>query len=388
MRIIKIIEQPIHLKSNISNALVSFATHTVSMVVVITDAKINGRPAMGLSFNSIGRFDQSGILRNRMIPRILNAQPSELLDPTTEKLCPAKILKCAMKNEKPGGHGDRAHAASALEMAIWDLNAKLNDEPAAMAIARHFDRKALLNNIPVYAAGGYYHAGKNDDALKDELKAYQDSGFTMFKMKIGGASMAQDMRRIEVALAVAGEGSNLAVDANGRFDLKQAVEYGHAMTAFGLRWYEEAGDPLDFDLNRHLAMQYPGALATGENLFSLQDVKNLALYAGMRPQQDIFQMDPGLSYGITEYAHMINAMEGLGYDRKFAYPHGGQLMGLHVVAGLGLGGCEVYPGVFQPMGGFEDTAVINEGVARLSDAPGFGFERKANLYTQFSELFR
>ena len=387
MKIVKILEQPVRLKSNISNALVNFSTHTVSIVAVVTDKIINGRPAVGLSFNSIGRFDQSGILRNRMIPRVLNAKPETLLNPVTEKLCPAKVLKCAMQNEKPGGHGDRAHAASALEIAIWDLNAKLEDEPAAMTIARHFGRDLILPKISVYAAGGYYYEGQHSQALQDELRGYKSSGFNMFKMKIGGASMSEDIQRIEAALEIAGAGHNLAVDANGRFDLVQAIEYGQAMEPYALRWYEEAGDPLDYDLNSQLANVYKGPLATGENLFSRQDVKNLVMYGGMRPDLDIFQMDAGLSYGITEYASMIDEMENKGYSRKFAYPHGGQLMGFHIVAGLGLGGCEVYPGVFQPMGGFQDGAIIEDGLATIPDLPGFGFEKKVNLANQFASLF-
>jgi len=386
MKIVKILEQPVRLKSNISNSLVNFSTHTVSVVAVVTDKIINGKPAVGLAFNSIGRFDQSGILRNRMIPRLLSAKPDSLLNPETERLCPERVLKCAMQNEKPGGHGDRAHAASALEMAIWDLNAKIEDEPAAITIARCFGCSLEIPKISVYAAGGYYHEGQHAQALEDELKGYRDSGFTLFKMKIGGASIDQDMQRIESALRIAGAGTNLAVDANGRFTLEQAIEYGQAMEPYALRWYEEAGDPLDYDLNRQLADAYKGPLATGENLFSRQDVKNLVMYAGMRPELDIFQMDPGLSYGLTEYASMISEMEKNGYDRKFAYPHGGQLMGFHIVAGLGLGGCEVYPGVFQPMGGFQDGAVIENGMATIPDTPGFGFERKANLAVQFAEL--
>lgn len=386
MKIVKILEQPVRLKSNISNALVNFSMHTVSVVAIVTDKIINGKPATGLAFNSIGRFDQSGILRNRMIPRLLSAKPLSLINPETERLCPAKVLKCAMQNEKPGGHGDRAHAASALEMAVWDLNAKLEDEPAAITIARHFGRSLAIPKISVYAAGGYYHEGQPARALQDELKGYQDSGFTMFKMKIGGAPMDQDLKRIESALEIAGAGENLAVDANGRFTLEQAIAYGQAMTPYALRWYEEPGDPLDYHLNRQLADAYEGPLATGENLFSRQDVKNLLMYAGMRRNQDIFQMDPGLSYGITEYATMITEMEKNGYDRKFAYPHGGQLMGFHIVAGLGLGGCEVYPGVFQPMGGFQDGAVIENGMATIPDTPGFGFERKSNLAVPFAEL--
>jgi L-alanine-DL-glutamate epimerase-like enolase superfamily enzyme len=97
-------------------------------------------------------------------------------------------------------------------------------------------------------------------------------------------------------------------------------------------------------------------------------------------------MDPGLCYGVTEYARMLNALESRGFDRKFCYPHSGQLLGLHVVAGLGLGGCEVYPGVFQPMGGFGDSTTIEQGVVKVSEAAGFGFEEKANLMAEFATL--
>ena len=164
------------------------------------------------------------------------------------------------------------------------------------------------------------------------------------------------------------------------------MEYARAIEDYGLMWYEEAGDPLDFELNSVLASEYEGALATGENLFSHQDAKNLALYGGMRRALDIFQMDPGLSYGITEYAKMIVEMEARGFDRAQAFPHSGQLIGLHVVSGLGLGGCEVYPGVFQPMGGFTDDALVEHGSVRVPDAPGFGFEGKSNLIREFSRL--
>lgn len=374
------------LKSNISNAVVNFSQHTVSLVAIVTDRIKNGKPLAGISFNSIGRYDQSGILSSRMIPRLLAAGPESLLDPCTGTLSPEKVLTCAMCNEKPGGHGDRAQAASALELAVWDMNAKLNDEPVSVAIARRYGRHDYQSRVPVYAAGGYYYDGESHARLEQEIATYRDAGFTTFKMKIGGASLDTDLRRVEAALRVAGPGRNLAVDANGRLSLDQAIAYGRALQGFGLKWFEEAGDPLDFELNAALASEYSGALATGENLFSHQDVKNLALFGGMRPGLDVFQMDPGLSYGVTEYARMVAEMESRGFDRKFAFPHSGQLIGLHVVAGLGLGGCEVYPDIFQPMGGFCDDTKIEGGTVVVPEAPGFGFEKKTELMREFAML--
>lgn len=386
MKILKVIEQPVRLEGNISNALVNFSNHTVSIVAVITDQFKNGLPLVGLAFNSIGRYAQSGIIHSRMIPRLLAAAPESLLDEAGKLLCPDKVLKCILQNEKPGGHGDRAQAASALELAIWDLNAKIHDEPVSALISRHYQRPVYCDRVSVYAAGGYYYEGENETGLAREIEQYREKGFTRFKMKIGGASLGVDLSRIESALGVAGSGQNLAVDANGRFDFKQAMDYAQAIKAYDLLWFEEAGDPLDYELNSMLSEHYAGALATGENLFSHQDVKNLALFGGMRRGLDIYQMDPGLSYGITEYARMIQQLEFHGYSRAQVYPHSGQLIGQHVVAGLGLGGCEVYPNIFQPMGGFTDNAVIENGTVRVDDSPGFGFERKSNLMNAFVKL--
>lgn len=385
MKIVNILEKSVPLNSNISNSLVNFSSHTVSLIALVTDQQRNGRPVVGLSFNSIGRYAQSGIIAQRMAPRLLAAKPDSLVQANGE-LSAEKVLACAMQNEKPGGHGDRAHAASGLELAVWDLKAKLNDEPASQHIARHFGTTNYSNKVSVYAAGGYYYEGEESDRLEQEFRSYKELGFERFKMKIGGAPLAEDMKRIERAIAIAGAGRNIAVDANGRFTLEEALAYGRAMQGYELMWYEEAGDPLDFELNSLLSKEYKGALATGENLFSRQDVKNLALFGGVRPNLDIFQMDPGLSYGVTEYVRMLTDLERRGFERNFCFPHSGQLMGLHVVAGLGLGGCEVYPGVFQPMGGLGDDTVVEQGIVKLSDAAGFGFEEKAHLWAEFKSL--
>lgn len=379
MRITDIRELSVPLEGNIANAVVSFAEHDVSLVAIVTDVIRNGRPVTGYAFDSIGRFAQGGILRDRMIPRLKAAPPEDLLDETGARFDIAKLFAIIMRNEKPGGHGDRAAAAGALELALWDLNAKLADEPAYVTISGHFGRKPKSKTVSVYAAGGYYYPPSSSRSLADELRGYQDLGFSAFKMKIGGASLKEDMSRIEEAVRVAGEGSKVAVDANGRFDLATALTYAKAIEPYGLRWYEEAGDPLDFDLNRRLIEAYELPIATGENLFSAADVKNLILFGGMRPGRDVFQMDAGLSYGLGEYARMIDVLESRGFERSFAHPHGGHLINLHIAVGLELGGCEAYPGVFQPFGGYAPGSALGGGVVSPTDAPGFGLEEKTGL---------
>ncbi|MDB5774497.1 MAG: mandelate racemase [Herbaspirillum sp.] len=387
MKITEIKELSVRLEGNVANALVSFAEHDVSLVAVVSDVIRNGKPVTGYAFDSIGRYAQGGILRDRILPRLKAAPSESLLNDAGTHFDPAKVLQIAVRNEKPGGHGDRAAAVGALELAFWDLNAKLNDEPAHLTIARHFGRTGKTDGVDVYAAGGYYYPEESTDRLRQEFEDYKVLGFNAFKMKIGGASLVSDMKRIESALKVVdGDGTRLSVDANGRFDLKTALEYAKAIAPYGLRWYEEIGDPLDFDLNRRVAEAYAGPIATGENLFSVPDVKNLVLFGGMRAGKDIFQMDAGLSYGLIEYARMLDLLENNGFSRKSAYPHGGHLINLHIAVGLELGGCEAYPGVFQPFGGYPVECALRKSRVWPTDAPGFGLEQKTELRPWLEQL--
>jgi hypothetical protein len=137
-------------------------------------------------------------------------------------------------------------------------------------------------------------------------------------MKIGGASLAEDCRRIEAVLRLLGPGQRLAVDANGRFDLKTAVEYAKALSQYDLFWYEEAGDPLDYALQAELAAHYDKPMATGENLFSMQDARNLIRYGGMRPDRDWLQFDCALSYGLVEYLRTLEMLQAHGWSPRAA----------------------------------------------------------------------
>ena len=175
-------------------------------------------------------------------------------------------------------------------------------------------------------------------------------------------------------------GCKLAVDANGRFDLATAIAYARALEPYGLYWYEEAGDPLDYALQKELSAVYPGRMATGENLFSHQDARNLLRYGGLNPERDVLQFDCALSYGLVEYLRTLDVLAAAGWSSRRVVPHGGHQMSLNIAAGLHLGGNESYPDVFQPFGGFADGIAVEDGFVGLPDLPGIGFEAKPALY--------
>ena len=388
MKIVNILESTRPIQSDIRNAYIDFSKMTLSLVAVVTDVVRDGRPVIGYGFNSNGRYGQGGLIRERFVPRVLQADPQSLLNAAGDNLDPHKVWACMMTNEKPGGHGERSVAVGTIDMAVWDAVAKIAGQPLYQLLAEQCGSGTPNPRVFVYAAGGYYYPGKGLDGLKREMSSYLERGYSVVKMKIGGASLADDCTRIESVLQLLGPGQQLAVDANGRFDLPTAIAYGKALSQYPLFWYEEAGDPLDYELQARLGEAYAGPLATGENLFSMQDARNLIRHGGMRPDRDWLQFDCALSYGLVEYLRTLDMLQAHGWSPSRCIPHGGHQMSLAIAAGLGLGGNESYPDLFQPYGGFPDGVKVNNGFVDLPALPGIGFEGKSDLIAEMHALAR
>ena len=386
MKILEIREDTKPIKSNIRNAYIDFSKMTLSLVAVVTDIFRDGKRVVGYGFNSNGRYGQGALMRERFLPRILEAAPESLLDAQRDNIDPHAVWTTMMANEKPGGHGERSVAVGTIDMAIWDAVAKIEGKPLYQLLAERYGTGVPDRKVFVYAAGGYYWPGQGLDALQDEMRGYLDRGYSVVKKKIGGASLTEDRRRIEAVLKMLAPGQKLAVDANGRFDLKTAVEYAKALSDYDLFWYEEAGDPLDYSIQAELANHYQGSMATGENLFSMQDARNLIRYGGMRPDRDWLQFDCALSYGLVEYLRTLDMLRENGWSPSRCIPHGGHQMSLAIAAGLGLGGNESYPDLFQPYGGFPDGVKVENSYVTLPELPGIGFEGKADLYREMRAL--
>ena len=316
MRITEIRDAVVPIASEISNAYISFAKMDVSIVAVVSDVMRNGKPLIGLGFHSNGRYAPQGLLRKRFIPRLTAADPGDLLDESGDNIDPHKAWRAMMADEKPGGHGERSVAVGTLDMALWDLAAKIEDKPLNRLLAERYRSGEVDPDVWVYAAGGYYYPGKDIPQLVDEMQRYIGMGFRTVKIKIGGAPLTDDLRRIEAVLDAIGPDCKLAVDANGRFDLTTALAYADALNQFDLQWYEEAGDPLDFEINARVVERSKNPVASGENLFSMQDARNLIRYGGMRPDRDWLQFDPALSYGLVEFLRTLAMLRENGWSPR------------------------------------------------------------------------
>jgi D(-)-tartrate dehydratase len=387
MRIVDIRETAIPLKSELKNSSFDFTEMTTSVVAAITDVKRDGKPVTGFAFNSTGRYACGAQMRARFIPRILSAKPETLLDGTGENFDPAKVLAVMMQREKSGGHSERSIAIGTIEVALWDAVAKIAEKPLHRVLAERYNDGKVPERVFCYVGGGWYLPGQTTRDLEDEMLRHLDAGYTMVKMKVGGLPLADDARRVEAVKRALGNRAALAVDANAKFQRDEALAYARALSAFDLRWFEEPCDPLDFALLSEIASVYAQPLATGENLYSTQDVQNLVRFGGLTPaRRDVIQVDPPQAYGIVQYAATVAMLERHGWPRTALFPHGGNQMSLAIAGGFGLGGAESYPGVFGDFGGFADDAKVEDGYLRLSERPGIGFEGQARLYRIMREL--
>jgi D(-)-tartrate dehydratase len=387
MRIVDIRQTAIPLNSSLANSSIDFSEMTTSVVAVITDVKREGETVCGFAFNSTGRYACGAQMRARFIPRILKAEPRSLHNEAGDNFSPEKILAVMMQNEKSGGHSERSIGIGTIEVAVWDAVAKIAGKPLHRLLAERYNDDKVADKVFCYVGGGWYAPGKTTKHLQDEMRAHLDAGYTMVKMKVGGMPLADDLARVEAVKSILPRGGKLAVDANSKFGRDDALAYARGLKPFGLRWFEEPCDPLDFALLAEIASVYDAPLSTGENLFSTQDVENLVRFGGLKAQRnDVIQIDPPQAYGIVQYARTLAMLARYQWPRSLMFPHGGNQMSLAIAAGFGLGGAEAYPGVFGDFGGFADDARLEDGYLTLSARPGIGFEGQSRLYRIMREL--
>lgn len=385
MRIVDIVERPIGI-SRYRDPRIPSGGLTTSLVAVVTDAVSAGQPVVGYGFASIGRYAQSGLIRERFAPRLLRAVAREVSTDDGANLDPLRAWTVMMTGEKPGGHGERCVAVGAIDMALWDAAAKIAGMPLHQFLAGRLNRNVTTRYVPVYASGGYPYPDNDIAALSEETRHFADLGFTHVKIKIGGAPLDHDLRRIEAAAGRLTGSEHLAVDAMNAYDPGMALAAATALARFGLWWFEDICDPLDFATHASVAARYDAPIAAGEALFSAAEAALLDRYAGLRRARDILLFDPVHCYGLPGYLRIIDTLTAAGWPRHAFWPHGGHLFNLHLVAALGLGGAEINPLAFHPFHGPPPALPVDAGRIGLPDVPGIGFELHDNAWQAFRSL--
>src|SRR5690606_35720067 len=138
LKILDVREKTFSIASPTSNAFIDFSKMTCSVVAVVTDVARDGKPVIGYGVSSNGRYGQGGSMEERVIPRILEADPDTLVDKEHSNLDPFAIWSTMMTNEKPGGHGERSVAVGTIDTAIWDAVGKIDGRPLYKLLADRY----------------------------------------------------------------------------------------------------------------------------------------------------------------------------------------------------------------------------------------------------------
>ena len=178
------------------------------------------------------------------------------------------------------------------------------------------------------------------------------------------------------------------MDANGRFDLETAIEYAKMLSPVrpvlvrggrAIRW--------TIELQAALAELLPGPMATGENLFSMQDARNLIRYGGMRPDRDWLQFDCALSYGLVRVPAHAGDAEGRGWSRQPLHPaRRAPDVARTSRPAWAWAATRATPTCSSPMAAFPTASKVENSYVTLPELPGIGFEAKSDLYAVMREL--
>ncbi len=258
----------------------------------------------------------------RVVQTILEQEIKPLLigkDPAFPKRIRTELWKAT---EYQGVQGLGQFAIAAADIAIWDILGKAAALPVYKMLGAYADR------VPAYNMCGWYFEDDNDlSQFKRAIAAAFDEGFPAVKIKVGRAALEDDIRRIQTALAMAGKGRRVMVDANQAFNLNEAIRRGRVYQQMGCYWYEEPMPPYDHVAYAELARELDIPIATGENEYTKYAYADLIARHGV----DIVQPDNRRAGGVSEWMEIAAIAAGFGLD---VASHGGGATNVHMLLAM------------------------------------------------------
>ena len=230
--------------------------------------------------------------------------------------------------------------------------------------------KAMATSLGELGASVYIASRRQDlcEEVAEEMRANVELGARAVKMKIGGATINEDVERVRVAREAVGPDVKLMVDANCAYRHYEAIEIARKMEPYEVFWFEEPVNPDDYEGHRLVSQSTIIPIATGENEYTRYGFRELIEGRCC----DILQPDGLIMGGVTEF--MKVAAMAQAHDLQLA-PHGNQDVHVHLVAAIPNGLIvEYYRGTTDPMWGqmFEETLQVEDGYVSPPDRPGIG----------------
>lgn len=220
-----------------------------------------------------------------------------------------------------GRVGTVMRALSAIDIAIWDLNAR-----AARLPLYQYLGAVVEDRVPAYASGGYYLPGKTPQKLGAELAGYVKDGFKAVKMKTGRLSPREEEDRVRAAREAIGPDVLLMLDANNAWnDLPTALRYMSRFEAYDPYWIEEPFSPDDIDNHAKLAQRTSVTVATGEIEAGRWRFKEML----DKQAAEILQTDATVCGGVSEWRRVAATAASYGVTVS---PHAWHDVHVHLAA--------------------------------------------------------
>jgi D-arabinonate dehydratase len=261
---------------------------------------------------------------------------------------------------KPVAKGDAVAAIGAVDNALWDLRGQVLGLPVYRLLG------GFRSRVPAYAAGGYYEDGKGPEQLAEEMLRFVSAGYRAVKMKVGGATIREDVRRVAAVREAIGPDIQLMVDANNAWTAAEALTFGRAVEEFDLTWFEEPCWPDDHAGMAFLVERLAMPIATGEIEFTRWGFRDLI----ERRAVEIVQADPETCGGLTEWVRIATLASA---HHLVVAPHGNHYVGAHALAAVDNGLIvESYAGLSPWQDEFLGGIAFVDGELVLPETPGLG----------------
>jgi L-alanine-DL-glutamate epimerase-like enolase superfamily enzyme len=341
----------------VTNGLHTYATADLTVVEIETDAGVTG---YGVGRPRAGERE----LRSDFLGRLIGADAT-MTEWIWDSLWSPKIS---------GRRGNETRALSSIDIALWDIKAKLAGLPLYRLLGGY------QQQIPIYVAGGYYEKDKGVKELQQEFSRYVSLGARAVKMKVGGAPISDDIARIRAVREVIGPDVKLLIDANCAYRYYEAISLSRRAEEFDVFWFEEPVQPDDYEGFQKIAAATHIPIAAGENEYTKHGFRDLIA------TKAIAYLNPDARYmgGVTEFMKVAAMAQAHGLEIA---PHGDQQAHLHLLAAIPNARLlEYYPQeVMNTAGGaFIHSPQLNsDGTVTVPEVPGIGLDPNSKALEQF-----
>ena len=257
-----------------------------------------------------------------------------------------------------GRSGIAIFGLSAIDTALWDLKARLANEPLWRVLGGPDNR--------VEAYGGGIDFDMTIDQLLEQTQGFLGAGLRAIKIKIGRDSISEECERIAAVREFIGPDIKLMVDVNMKWSVEKALRAVRAFEPYDLYWIEEPTIPDDVEGHCRIETEGPIPVATGENLHSVYEFRQMIAEGGVSfPDADISNL--GGITALLKVAHIAEA-----YNRRLT-THGIQEMHVNCLAAISNASLlEIH--AFRLDDFLIHPLEIRDGYAYVSDRPGHGVE--------------